>query len=249
MNNVVAAVLAGGLGTRLRSVIADRPKVLAPVGGRPFLTHLLDQLARAGVARTVLLTGYGSQHVRAAIDESHAGMAIDYSQEPEPLGTGGALRFALPCLDCETVLLLNGDSYCDASLEDLLKWHSRRGAAATLTLTHVENASRFGRVDLGESQRIERFAEKQPTPSPGWINAGVYAFHRRLIESIPQGCAVSLERDVLPNWVVRGEVFGVQCCGEFIDIGVPESYALADALFAHRPQSTIPSPIRAGNRL
>src|SRR5437879_601155 len=111
--DVTAAILAGGLGTRLRSVIADRPKVLAPVGGRPYLTYLLDQLAKAAVREVVLLTGYGAEQVRDALGATYAGMRLVHAAEPAPLGTAGALRHALPHLRSPAVLLMNGDSYCD----------------------------------------------------------------------------------------------------------------------------------------
>jgi NDP-sugar pyrophosphorylase family protein len=228
---VTAAVLAGGLGTRLRSVVADRPKVLAPVAGQPFLAHLLDQLGRVGVRETGLLVGYGAGQVREAFGDTHSGMRLEYSTETEPLGTGGAVRLALPHLRTDTVLLLNGDSYCDLDLAAFLRFHRERGASASLALTHVENASRFGRVVTGPGDRVERFEEKNPTPAPGWINAGVYLLARPLIEAIPSGRAVSLERDLMPAWVAAGAVFGFPGGGRFIDIGVPESFAAAQEFF------------------
>jgi NDP-sugar pyrophosphorylase family protein len=229
---VTAAVLAGGLGTRLRPVVADRPKVLAPVAGRPFLAHLLYQLRRAGVREAVLLVGYGAEQVRDEFGDSHGGMRLAYSAEPEPLGTGGAVRLALPLLRSETVLLLNGDSYCDLDLAAFLRFHRERRAGASLALTHVQNASRFGRVVTGSGDRVERFEEKDPTPAPGWINAGVYLLARSLIESIPSGRAVSLEREALPGWVAAGGAFGFPGGGRFIDIGVPESFAAAQDFFS-----------------
>jgi NDP-sugar pyrophosphorylase family protein len=226
--DVSAAVLAGGLGTRLRSVVADRPKVLAPVAGRPFLAHLLGQLARAGVRDAVLLVGYGADQVKAAFGGEYGGVRLTYSAEPAPLGTGGAVRHALPLLRGRSVLLLNGDSYCDADLAALRDAHA---ADATLTLTRVEDAARFGRVVLGAGDRVTDFGEKRPDPGPGWINAGVYLFRRDLLGAVPAGVPVSLERDVLPGWVRAGGVRGFRG-GRFIDIGVPESYAAADDFFA-----------------
>src|SRR4051794_31615921 len=108
LRNVSAAILAGGLGTRLRSVVADRPKVLAPVGGKPYLTYLLDQLARAGVREAVLLVGYGADQVRGVFGHECAGIRLAYSAEPEPLGTAGAVRLALPLFSEDTLFLLNG---------------------------------------------------------------------------------------------------------------------------------------------
>src|SRR5687767_8460671 len=115
-NHVTAAVLAGGLGSRLRPAVADRPKVLADVAGRPFLAYMLEQLAAAGMSRAVLLTGYRGDQVEAAFGPSFAGLRLAYSREPEPLDTAGALRYALPLLDRRTVLVLNGDSFCRLDL-------------------------------------------------------------------------------------------------------------------------------------
>ncbi|HJZ57498.1 MAG TPA: nucleotidyltransferase family protein [Gemmataceae bacterium] len=229
-DDVSAAVLAGGLGTRLRPVVADRPKVLAPVAGRPFLAHLLDQLARAGVRESALLVGYGADQVQAAFGERHAGMRLTYSIEPGPLGTAGALRLALPRLRGETVLLLNGDSYCELDLRAFLGFHRERAGGVGMALARVKDASRFGRVQVGPDDRVIRFEEKNPTPTPGWINAGVYLLHRDRIVDIPADRSVSLERELLPAWVACGDVRGFRG-GRFIDIGVPESYDAATAFF------------------
>ena len=231
-HGVTAAVLAGGLGTRLRSVVADRPKVLATVAGRPFLAYLLDRLEHAGVRETVLLVGFQADQVQAAFGETYGRMKLEYSHEPEPLGTAGAVRYAMPLFANQTVLLLNGDSYCDLDLNAYLQFHRGHGAAASIALTHVENASRFGRVHLGTDNRVVRFDEKDPVPAPGLINAGIYLFERELIESITAGQPASLERDVLPKWVEKRGVHGFRGGGRFIDIGVPESYVAAEAFFA-----------------
>ncbi|MDB5311902.1 MAG: nucleotidyl transferase domain protein [Gemmataceae bacterium] len=230
VSGVSAAILAGGLGTRLRSVVADRPKVLAPVGGRPFLTYLLDQLARTGVRETALLVGYAAGRVQSTFGADYAGMRLRYSVEPTPLGTGGAVRLALPLLREDIVLLMNGDSFCDVDLDAVLTFHRGHGGAS-LVLAEVADASRYGRVLAGPDGRVVRFAEKGSGQEAGRINAGVYVFGRALIESIPPDRPVSLERDVLPGWVATGRVRGFPG-GRFIDIGTPESYAEAEAFFA-----------------
>jgi NDP-sugar pyrophosphorylase family protein len=227
---VTAAILAGGLGTRLRPQIADRPKVLAPVRGRPYLAYLLDQLAAAGVSRVVLLTGYLAEQVRAAFGDAYAGMRLVYSPEPVPLGTGGALRRALPDIPSTTCLLLNGDSYCEAPLPDFWDFHCRQAADASLVLTRREDCSRFGRVHVGPDGRVVRFEEKPPAGGPGWINAGIYLIRRALIEELPADCPLSLERDLFPAWLGR-RLCAFPCPGRFLDIGTPESYARAEAFF------------------
>ncbi len=230
--HVTAAVLAGGLGTRLRSVVADRPKVLATVAGRPFLAYLLDRLEQAGIENTVLLVGFQAEQVRNTFGDKYGRMSLHYSNEPEPRGTAGAVRLALPLLTTETVLVLNGDSYCDLDIAAYLEFHRSHGHGASIALTQVENASRFGRVHLGDDDRVIRFEEKDPIPAPGWINAGIYLIQRKLIGTIATGLAVSMERDVLPTWVEQGDVRGYRGGGRFIDIGVPESYGAAAAFFA-----------------
>jgi D-glycero-alpha-D-manno-heptose 1-phosphate guanylyltransferase len=231
LEGVTAAILAGGLGTRLRPVIADRPKVLAPVAGRPFLSHLLDQLHNAGIGETVLLLGYEAEKVRAEFGTRFHDMRLSYSIEPELLGTGGAVRNAIPLLHQETLLLMNGDSYCDLDLPAFVGCHRESRTRISLTLTHVEDVSRFGRVSLSEGDRILRFEEKQALAGPGWINAGIYLLDRKLFESVAQDKPMSLERDLLPNWILSEGAYGFRGC-RFIDIGVPESYDLSDEFFS-----------------
>jgi NDP-sugar pyrophosphorylase family protein len=228
--DVTAAILAGGLGTRLRSVVADRPKVLAPVGGRPYLAYLLDQLAAAAVRAVVLLTGHGAGQVRETFGDAHSGLCLIYSAAPAPLGTGGALRHALPHLTAPAVLLLNGDSYCDVDLAAFARFHQTESAGVSLVLVRVPDASRFGRVRLGQSGCVLRFEEKAAAQRPGWINAGVYLIDRALIAEVPPGPR-SLERDLLPRWVAEGRVRGFRCGGRFLDIGTPRSYAEAEEFF------------------
>ena len=152
--------------------------MLAPVAGRPFLTHLLDRLARASVREVVLLTGHAAEQVRAVLGDRHGGMRLTYSVEPAPLGTAGAVRHALPHFQAETVLLLNGDSYCDADLWAFRQFHAEKEAGASLVLTRVADASRFGQIEVADDGRVIRFAEKGPSGAAGWINAGIYLFPR-----------------------------------------------------------------------
>jgi NDP-sugar pyrophosphorylase family protein len=229
--NITGAILAGGLGTRLGSVVRDRPKVLAPVHGRPFLAYLLDQLTRVSLAEVVLLTGHLAGQVSATFGDSYAGLRLIYSQELSPLGTAGALRLALPDFSSPTVLLLNGDSYCDVDLTAFLEFHRARAADVSLVANCVGDASRFGKVRVGSDGRVLGFEEKRGA-GRGWINAGVYLLERRRIAEIPLGRPVSLERDLFPSWVGRAGIHAF--CGpvRFLDIGTPESYQQAESFFA-----------------
>ena len=241
-----AVVLAGGLGTRLRSAVADRPKVLAEVRGRPFLAWLLDQLAGAGVRRAVLCTGFLGERIEAAFGRAHGALELVYSREEEPLGTAGAIRLAEPLLDTDPVLVVNGDSYFEADLGAFFESHRERaagGAPASILLAEVPDSGRYGRVELDADGVVLAFREKS-SAGPGWINAGLYLVQRRLIRSIPAGGAVSLERDILPGWVGRGLV-GHGAAGRFIDIGTPASYEAAERFFSGDPPSGAP---RSGNR-
>jgi NDP-sugar pyrophosphorylase family protein len=225
---VTAAVLAGGLGTRLRPAVDDRPKVLAPVAGRPFVAYLLDALDAVGVRRIVLLTGYRGEQVREVLGERDGGAELIYSEERSPLGTGGALRAALPLLDSKTILLLNGDSYFGVDFAALMDFHQRRRAVLSLSLAWVDDVSRFGRVETNPDGRIAAFVEKNSAVCPGWINAGVYLLQRTLVEEITEERPISLERELLPKWMMSKAVFGRRQPGPFLDIGTPPSYASAE---------------------
>jgi D-glycero-alpha-D-manno-heptose 1-phosphate guanylyltransferase len=245
---LTAAILCGGLGTRLRPAVADRPKALAPVRGRPFLTFLLDRLAAASVGEVVLLTGYRADQVYDALGHTYAGMGLLYSEEPAPLGTAGAVRHALPCLSGRTVLLLNGDSYCDVDLGAFAAFHRRHAADASLVLAPARDASRFGRVRTGPAGRVTHFEEKGSAPGAGWVNAGVYLFDRRLIEDLPPGRPASLERDVFSGWAGGGRLHGFRCRGRFLDIGTPESYAEAERFFAPAEAALTAPPAQEARR-
>jgi NDP-sugar pyrophosphorylase family protein len=231
MRDVAALILVGGLGTRLRPVLNDRPKALAPVAGRPFLAFLLDQLQAAGIRRAVLCTGYRAQQVEETFGPRYGDVALAYSREETPLGTGGALRLALPQLQEELALVLNGDSYVDCPPAEFHAWHSTHGFAGSLLLTWVEDAARFGTVETDGSDRIAAFREKQGVARPGWINAGVYLLARRLLQELPEGRPVSLEREMFPAWLARG-LGGYARRAAFLDVGTPDSLAQAETFLA-----------------
>ena len=228
MERIDAIILAGGLGTRLREVVADVPKPLAPVGGKPFLDILLEQLAASGcISRVVLAIGHlADQVVTTYQGRTEFGFPIDFSIEEELLGTGGAVRLALSRTSTPLVLALNGDSFVDVDLPDLFATHRRQGGAMTMVLRHVEEANRFGSVSLDAQKRVISFAEKCSRPQGGLINAGVYLFRRELLATLPEHRVISLERDVFPGLLAAG-VYGFVSTGRFIDIGIPETYAQA----------------------
>ena len=231
LQEVTAAILAGGLGTRLRPVVVDRPKVLAEIRGRPFLTYLLDQLVATGIQYVVMCVGYLGEQVRVMLGDSYGDLQLVYSQESSPLGTAGALRLALPLLNSDPVLVLNGDSFCDFGRGALLAWHRACKAAATMALITTNDTRRYGRVHVDDEGVVVSFDEKGGNSNPGWINAGVYLLARPLIQTIPENRAVSLEREMIPVWIGKG-LYGYRSEGRFLDIGTPEAYTAAEQFFA-----------------
>jgi NDP-sugar pyrophosphorylase family protein len=226
--NIDVAVLAGGLGTRLQSVLPETPKILAPVCGKPFLEHLLYWLTLQGVRHVVLCLGYRSADVLAFLEtRSFAPLHVDTVIESEPLGTGGAVANALTYLSSDPVLVINGDTFVDADLQVFLSAHRLSQAVASILCARVNDAGRYGRLEIDESQRVVRFAEKDPeATTPAWINAGFYLFSRAAMRNIATLKSGSLERDILEK-MPAGAIHACLTHGRFLDIGTPESLALA----------------------
>ena len=227
LSEIPAAILVGGLGTRLRDRVPDRPKALADIARRPFLNYQLDWLAQAGIATVILCTGYRGGQIQRTFGGAYRDLRLRYSHEPTPRGTAGALRYALPLLDAEVVLAMNGDVFCEADLGAFWAWHRRRAAAASIALSRVEDTSRYGRVRVDRAGRVQEFEEKS-AGGPGWVNAGLYLLSRRVIAQIPSGRPVSIEHDIFPKCVGRG-LYGYRSRGRFLDIGTPERYRAAAA--------------------
>jgi NDP-sugar pyrophosphorylase family protein len=221
-----AFVLAGGLGTRLQPRFGDLPKPLAPLGGEPFLARQLEWLGTHRIREAVLLVGHGAERVRATLGEGAHGVRLEYSEEKEPLGTGGALRLATAWVD-GPVLVVNGDTLpeCDPWAVERARWE--RGALGAVALFQVADAAGRGRVELDASGRITAFIEKDAAyRGSAWVNGGLYAFDPALWRRLPPG-ASSLERDVLPGLAAEGRLHGERCAGTFWDIGTPEDFERA----------------------
>ncbi len=234
LSDINAVILVGGLGTRLKGVVADRPKVLAPVRNRPFLTFLLDKLAAAGLKKVVLGTGYRAEMICAAIGERYKSLRVVHSRETSPLGTGGALRQALTYLDSDPILVMNGDSYCTADLRNYWQWFLAGERPGALLLARVPETSRFGRVRVGDDDLVVSFEEKGAQAGPGWINAGIYLLRRQVVEAIPAGTFYSLEQELFPLMADQKRLHGYRSEAAFIDIGTPAAYAEADKFFTER---------------
>lgn len=230
MVELTATILAGGLGTRLRSVVSDRPKVLAEVRGRPFLSYLLTQVAAVGIRQVVLCTGYLGDQVQEAFGDLYDDIRLLYSQESSALGTAGALKLALPLLGSNPVLVMNGDSYCDADLGLFWNWNQEHKARASILLVERADVGQFGCVEVSSAGKVIGFQEKIATRRSGWVSAGIYLIDRSVIETIPDGRAVSLEYETFPAWIGRG-LYGSRCGGRILDIGTPENLAAAEQFF------------------
>lgn len=231
LSEIPVLILAGGLGTRLRSVLSDRPKALAPIGDKPFLQIQMEMLRDQGARKFVLCVGYRSEQVLDQFgDGSRLGIEIDYSEERESLlGTGGAIRNALKFIP-ERAMVLNGDTYLDFDHNELLNTHLnaiQSGAQATCTLARLEDPSRFGTVILdAQNKYLEGFREKTPKiKGPAWLNAGAYLLEKAFLEGIEPGKVVSLERDTFPNAIRNGNKIACTLSSKpFFDIGTPEDF-------------------------
>jgi len=218
------------MGTRLRSVVGGTPKPLAAVGERPFLELLVGQLRHQGIRKLVFCAGYLAGEIEREFgDGGRWGVAIEYSKEPSALGTAGAVKLAEPLLrDTPDFLVMNGDSFMQMDLRQLIEFHRRCRGIASMAVVQMKNEKRYGTVQFAPDGRVSGFAEKGAGASSGFINAGVYVFDRRIFGHIPPGPA-SLEHDVFPKILNHG-LFAAEQHGVFIDIGTPEDYMRAQAL-------------------
>lgn len=224
-------ILVGGLGTRLGELTRDCPKPMLPVGGRPFLCQLIDNAARFGFRRFLLLAGFRADLVRAqfphGVHRTPGGVVmVEVLAEPAPLGTGGALRFAAAAL-APQFLMLNGDSLFDFNW--LFLCAPLAGAYGRLALRRVADAARYGVVACDAQGCVTQMLERPKAPGPGDINGGVYWLARDILDLIPGEGAVSLEREVFPRAIAQRRLRGLLQDGAFLDIGVPDDYAAAVA--------------------
>lgn len=219
-----AIILAGGFGTRLRTVVSDVPKPMAPVAGRPFLAYLLDDLVRQGYRHVVLATGYMHEKVEEYFGHHYHDLAIDYAHEATPLGTGGAIVNALQHCTEERVTVLNGDTFFRID-HDLMLNADDPSCRLMIVLRHVPDAGRYGSVEVDPQGLITAFREKDPSAGAGLINGGIYRLDRTLLAPWPVGQPFSFEKDVLQP--LRETFRAYVSDTYFIDIGVPEDYARA----------------------
>jgi mannose-1-phosphate guanylyltransferase len=239
-------VLVGGQGTRLRPLTLSAPKPMLPTAGVPFLSHLFSRVKAAGVRRVVLSTSY-----RAEVFADHfgtgteLGLELEYVTEPEPLGTGGGIRNVLDRVRSSDVLVFNGDVLSGVDLRKLMDTHRNGGADVTLHLTRVEDPRAFGSVPTDSEGRVQAFLEKSPEPVTDQVNAGCYVFRRSVLESIPTGRPVSVERETFPGLLAAGAVvLGYVDSTYWLDLGTPATFVRgsADLVLGLAPTGALPGP-------
>jgi D-glycero-alpha-D-manno-heptose 1-phosphate guanylyltransferase len=220
-----AIILAGGLGTRLRTVVNDLPKPMAPVNGKPFLHYIFVYLQKQGIKEAILSVGYKHEIVKEYFGNEYLGIKVRYSIEHEPLGTGGAIKQA--CSLCkDLVFILNGDTFFDIDLNSLLEQYYGTVAEITLALKPMKNFDRYGSVEMDEEERIKVFNEKKFLES-GLINGGVYVMHAKGVIGGMEETVFSFEKEVLEGLVSKFYFTGKAFDNYFIDIGIPEDYSQA----------------------
>lgn len=225
-----ALILAGGFGSRLMPVINDRPKVMAPLHGRPFLEYILINLKQQGITDIILALGYLSSYIQDYFGNGKGlGIKIKYSIENIPLGTGGALKNAEKLLT-DTVLVINGDTYLDVDFQQLYDFHISKKAEVTITLTTNHHSLGRGVVGLDKNGKIISFKESEDKEDivGNYTNAGVYVMNKTVIRYIKRGEKVSLEKETFPALLKnKKNIYGFIVANDFIDIGTPERYKMA----------------------
>ena len=245
-----AIMLVGGKGTRLRPLTLSAPKPLLPTAGVPFLAHQLSRAAECGITHVVLATSYRAEMFAEAFGTGEQfGLSVDYVHESEPLGTGGGIRNAAAQLrggPDDPVVVLNGDILSGHDLPAQVDLHRKREAAATLHLVPVADPSRYGCVPTDASGRVTAFLEKTPDPVTNQINAGCYVFRRSVIDQIPAGQVVSVERETFPGLIAAGAVvMGYAEAAYWLDVGTPEAFVRGSCdvvLGALRSPALVPAP-------
>ena len=230
---VEAIILAGGMGTRLRSVISDIPKPMAPVANRPFIAYILDQLSTSDITNVKLSVGYKHEVVKDYFGPKYKHLNLTYVIEEQALGTGGGIRLAAEKCESDTVIIFNGDTFFDINISNIVEQHHQNKNGMTIALKHMSEVNRYGMVDL-EDNTIIGFTEKSETPKTGWINGGIYVLDRHLFLSKTDPSQFSMEVDFMEKVIGDVRLEGHKSQGYFIDIGIPEDYTKANKYYGEK---------------
>ena len=218
-------ILCGGMGTRLKEKVQDRPKSMADIHGKPFLDILIEYVASFGFKRFILCTGYQSDFIENYY-KNILNVSYLISREESPLGTAGALKNAEQLMQSDMFLAINGDSFCRVNLKSFLSFHNKKNAYSSIVVTKTLNADSYGTILFGEHQEITQFNEKIKRVGSGWSNAGIYLIARQLLTNLPPNKKISLEYDFFPSLLGKG-LYAYQTDEKLFDIGTPERLEIA----------------------
>lgn len=237
LENIDVLILCGGLGKRLRSEVGETQKVMASVNDRPFLDLLLQYLANQGFCRVVLLTGYQGEIVEQYYQRNPWNLTIKFSQEKEPLGTGGAIKNAKAFVRSSPFFALNGDCFCAMNYNRFLEFHLKKKALATLSVSKIRNKKDFGSIVLNAKNEIQGFLEKTSQNVSPVVNTGIYCFEKEIFQWMPKKKRFSIETEFFPTLVGK-RFFGFSSRAPFLDIGTPERYKIANKILKTKGRKT-----------
>jgi len=223
INTIDAVILCGGKGERLKSVTGDVPKVMVPISNRPFLDIVIDHLQNQGIKRFILCTGYNAHIVENYYRENNRGLIFEFSREDKPLGTGGAVKKAKSLIKANSFLVFNGDTFCAIDYGELLHFHQKQLALASMVGAKVKDNKDFGTLFLDDNNSIVSFHEKNSNITGEYINAGIYYFNKEILSLFPKEESFSLEYDFFPK-LIGNRFYGFLTNEKFYDIGTPERY-------------------------
>jgi NDP-sugar pyrophosphorylase family protein len=229
--DIDVVILCGGLGSRLKSAVADRPKPMAIIDDRPFLDLLIDRFRRSGFRRFVLCTGHMSEAIESHYADSTGDIEVVISKELQPLGTAGAVKLAQSHIQSDPFLVTNGDSFCQVDLAAFVQFHRARDPVLSMVVAPSQDPQDYGTVIVDADQRIMGFKEKADTQTPGHINAGLYLFSRQVLAAIPEAVKTSLECDIFPH-LIGQRCYAFIGSSPVLDIGTAERLARARQLLA-----------------
>lgn len=218
-----AVILCGGKGTRLKSVVSDRPKPMAALNDKPFLQLVMEYAAGYGFKRFILAAGYMGEVIEKHFSGAFPGYTVAVSHETQPLDTAGAVKNASSLIQTPQVLVMNGDSICRIDLRAFTEFHFSRGGRVSVAVAKVPDAGSFGSITMDSGGKILSFREKAGAGA-GYVNAGIYILDKTVLDAVPPGTRYSMERDLLPALISGGEVYGYETESRLFDIGTPEGY-------------------------
>lgn len=224
-----AIILAGGFGTRLRESVPDLPKPMAPIADKPFLAWQLDYLMQLGVSRFILSVGYKAQTIRDYFGNEYRGAEIVYVEETEPLGTGGAIQYALTKVTHDRVFVFNGDTLCETDLSQLRALNLNRPRGVGIVVKQVDNAGRYGAITINQADGLVNTFGEKSSSAPGLINAGIYDIPKTLFESTAVKAPFAFEKEVIEKLVLKN-LYAYKAGEFFIDIGIKEDFLNAQVL-------------------